>query len=741
MSTILRIITKPPYNLGQMKLAPILLPSLSFVALLAIGCGGGGGGTSSTVHLPTFIPGSVSDADFTAADTTLGTLATQLDGQTDAASVIVAKMKTMKQFAAAQVSASGDAEGWMTDGEIYIVNTSDPDSTGVAGPASVAPAAKTVKPFEIPGAPTAYLIDAMEAARWDPTATIAPGLTKAGYNVVKLSGSIANFLSISNAGLVVLNCHGSNDEDQKGVPTFYLSTSDVVTNPLRHTYDSQLSTGTIAVVKEKVYQNSSHSDFAWIAKFVVSPNYLHQSGVSFAKNSMLLNMACWSNSPLITSQMVGSNGFPGLSVYAGWTLPSLTKYASQSVEFAVDRLLGLDMQPPVDPTNPPPSTWKALVSTLATTQRPDQPWALDTSILSAATGFPGATTKWIFSSSASSKLETIIPSITGADADTPTQTLQIDGSFGSSQGSVLLDGNYLTIKTWSDQSITTDLPSAGGTLVVHSANLGVDGYLLSNSYDYVVLKVGITPNTFVDIGKQQVFTAVATSGALPSNVSYRWSLSGLGSLLGGSPITTKTPNVTYQAPQQSTSDTLTLAVLNSSGNQIATTTYTILVGPSMQAQLTLSGFPNGQGINNGTVTFSGGQGGRALSTEPGLAPPGAEILELDFGPPNPNANPPFTILMALNPGEAVQTNHRYPVTSQGAATTVALDSVDFELGVPMSGPITSGVALGGTGSVTFTNIVDEGGTYTAAFTVTDTGIGSGSTGTVNGKGVAVWKHL
>jgi hypothetical protein len=74
-----------------------------------------------------------------------------------------------------------------------------------------------------------------------------------------------------------------------------------------------------------------------------------------------------------------------------------------------------------------------------------------------------------FQNPGGSALTTLIPSISGYTVDLPSNSLTLQGSFGSGQGSVTLDDDSLTVNSWSNSTITTVLPSAStGKLQVYS---------------------------------------------------------------------------------------------------------------------------------------------------------------------------------------------------------------------------------------------------------------------------------
>jgi hypothetical protein len=79
-------------------------------------------------------------------------------------------------------------------------------------------------------------------------------------------------------------------------------------------------------------------------------------------------------------------------------------------------------------------------------------------------------------------------------------------------------------------------------------------------------------------GAQQVFTVSAVNGfVVPTSATYKWTVTGSGTVGGSGTTTTTTPTVTYTAPNSSTVDTLTVQVIYQ-GNAIAQTSQKISVG-------------------------------------------------------------------------------------------------------------------------------------------------------------------
>jgi hypothetical protein len=116
--------------------------------------------------------------------------------------------------------------------------------------------------------------------------------------------------------------------------------------------------------------------------------------------------------------------------------------------------------------------------------------------------------------------------------------------------------------------------------VAHSlGGASAAGYLLSNSFAYAGLGIGISPpGASLQLSEQKTFTVSVSAGTLPTGASYRYTLTGKGALAGGSPLVTMNNSVAYVAPSVPSTDTLKAEVLDASSTVIATAGAVISVG-------------------------------------------------------------------------------------------------------------------------------------------------------------------
>jgi hypothetical protein len=158
-------------------------------------------------------------------------------------------------------------------------------------------------------------------------------------------------------------------------------------------------------------------------------------------------------------------------------------------------------------------------------------------------------------------------------------------------------------QTTSTPSITyTAKQTANGTDTINLVVKDANGNLVTKGTTTITAQpqfvATITPaSPTLNPGQAQSFSVsvAAKSGAtLPTGVTYQWSVSGQGTLAAP----TNASSASYTAPSTSTTDTLTVKVLDASGTVLATATDSITVQPNIDAW---SG--TWQATINGTLTL------------------------------------------------------------------------------------------------------------------------------------------
>ncbi len=456
-------------------------------------------------------------------------------------------------------------------------------------------------------------------------------------------------------------------------------------------------------------------------------------GITFAQNAFWMSQSCTSYNPVMVKSVLDpAVGFHGVATYAGWTLTELTADTTPTTEYVIDRLLGLNQVEPVDPGNPPPYDIATLTSNIGTTVRPGRNYQYD------ASQGPDGTSEFKIKTAAGSDAPTIIPSVTSANLNAGTHTLTIGGHFGKPQGSVTLNGDFLNVQSWSETSIKVDQPTAtSGTLLVRSlGGPSEDGYLLSNSYPYQSLGIEIqAPNTSVDPSSSETLTVVAISGTIPSGVSYKWAVTGLGTVNGSNQTTTTTPSVTYKAPSQDSSDVISVQVVDSHQTVLAVAQIGIDTAANPSLHLAISG--NWDSLTEGivgTYNFTPGNGVRTTIS-------GLDYIFFEYDPFQQSGGSgtgygvTFTLGMpigqAVTQGEVFTSAPNNQLTGSGQFKLL----LDTDLNDPASG---GNFNPQGSGTLTITSVQQQqDGSYLAHFTLSMTSDVGG--GTITGRGVGTWR--
>jgi hypothetical protein len=212
----------------------------------------------------------------------------------------------------------------------------------------------------------------------------------------------------------------------------------------------------------------------------------------------------------------------------------------------------------------------------------------------------------------------------------------------------------------SHQFTVTVLDSTSGAEVTLNGSVLV-GYALQ-----------ITPaNQSVTQGSASTFTVSNQDGsALPTNVTYQWSVTGAGSLAGGNPSMGLGTTIAYTAPLQAETETLTVKMLNAQGAVLGTgmTTITVAAANTTVTEEIFS-FPSYTTDGNGNPVDLVGYYGMPLAVF--TPPPGFSTYTLL------SDNSIYADQGALVLGEVYASNlgnPNVPITVNGAAPTGYYDT-------------------------------------------------------------------
>lgn len=558
------------------------------LALLMFGCSGS---TSSGPSLDL----AADNPAMAAIDTAWGAAQGQGLSSPAQAQAVLAAMQADPRFVESGISSDNTVWGRFKDGVIYAVGTNDaelqeavpagslarvpvrsapfPQAPALPAWSAMAAPASAPAPRELPGAAKAYVFSSVETARNVPTTALATELAAAGYTVVAGTGRFSDWQGVNGAGVLFSASHGGNVPVPGYGETYFVSSGELFTGGnVQESLVTSLSQGHLVIFTLKVVDSATTSHLE--KRYAFDSHFLTSIAppTMFAPNSLMLLEACSGMSaPGVQFGEALGKGC-GLTVYGGWSIPIFDTRANETTSFFFDRALGLNQFAPVDPSYPPPGDWGAIMATMATTSRASD----GSSTLNQSIEEDGAISKFTFwgVSPMTVSLTTLIPSISDYSIAVKAGTVTLQGSFGSDQGTVTLDGAPLTVITWAKGSIKVTRPTADlGQLQVVSPT-----GLLSNTRVYESLSIALAPLApTLDVGGQRSFTVSATHGdTLPSGGSYLWTVSGSS---GGhvSAATTSSPGVTYTAGTVGGTDTLSVEVYDASSTLVAQASTSITV--------------------------------------------------------------------------------------------------------------------------------------------------------------------
>jgi len=722
-------------------------------ALVLSSCGGsGGGGTPTppefTVLFTNNNSGTVTFAQQAAAETALGNLWTKDLGQPvlTQETALCTLMKSMPVFQSAGYTSAGNTWGMYADGTLLSIYTADPD---LVTQTSTQTAKKMVRPAisgEIPQTQAAYVIDALEPSRNTNSAFVAGELGKAGYMPIPLTGTLADWLSVANAGVLVNWSHGGVWPTKKLVDEYFLESADTPSLSLALTYRAEISAGTVSRCLVEVFnaagKPSSQSRYQFSAQFLTSPTMFKNN------DSVMFNWAC--ESTKIPDFANGLEFTNNLGVYFGWDQEVATGDSNNSILFFFDRMLAENQIAPVSPTSPPPDTWQQAYAEMQKVVRPN---SSDTYAQSAAPEVVGTMTVYHHATLRDPilgnglPLSTIIPAIvSGQTGSISTQPdLEFTGTFGSAQGTATCGGNSLSVLLWTPTSVEVSLPSTAGPVVLASPD-----HLLSNTYNFGG-NVTISPaSTTIIPGNSTQFTAAPPKNQ-QGTLSWKWTLSGQvsavlddGSGHQGISFTTDSATVTLKTTNLDISNMVVtvegFATAASKTASIGTASASVTVNSNVNPVFnwSLSGdWGAAIGTPDGNYKYSGALGDRETLTDNNGNPVDRLFFPYDITPSTGDVN--SIVFIWLPVGEAPKVGQTF---SYGASTKNTFEAwIDNPTspGSPEDPILLYSVATGAAvpGTLTITQVSQQAdGTNVLGFSFIFTDPSGGS---YKGNGIGTWK--
>ena len=620
------------------------------ISVLICGCGGNGS-SIELPPLPDFVPGSVSDAERTAALTEVNAFFETVKADPGRANAILTKLQSMPIFVFVEIAKSKDVAAWFKDGRCLIVATSlDRTYRPALNPIS----SKPTEPEEkgLSHGKKAVLINAFEPARDDATAEIAPNLIDKGYETTLLSGTVEDFKTLQGVGLLFVHAHGMVSTDKFRKSLFWYGTSTRVSATGDAAYRQALDDGTMIYTSAEVLEFDGTSTTQ--TSYTVSTQFLKNAGQSFTPNATWISQSCTSYGAEILKYAVNELQ---IGAYMGWTQPQLTSDSTVTTRLLFDRLLGLNVYLP-GTVKRPPMTFYEVNNLMRDNIRPG------TSITYSSSVSDGVESNFDYTVN-SKDTRTIVPSIVNTSVDVAANSLTIEGYFGpaSGAGPITLNGSILTVKSWTEDKVTVELPAEpSGKLLLRSIGAPSNsGYLFSNSFDYLAIGVKLSPAAAnLAHNELQTFTADIQTGTAPAGAKYRWTVVGDGSVNGSSTVTTTAPTASYRSGNTDGTDTLNLELLDSSNTVVAKAAAVITVGTSSRISFVISGnWDSKKTPPNGSYSYAPGEGTR-FSPEEGL-----EALAFGYNIGAKEQTIGVLVSIIVTPGQPVTAPSTYTVGATG----------------------------------------------------------------------------
>lgn len=309
----------------------------------------------------------------------------------------------------------------------------------------------------LPGSLKARILNSLgtafeDAGSAEAVQSIRSWLDNAGY-ISPLGSSTAgvnDLKQVSGDGVFYMSAHGGQCYARDSTLIFGIWTADEASPANDARYKLDLDSDYVT------YMVALHDNFLGFPTtskhYGITPKFVSRY-MSFGTNSLVYFNACSSNDPTLRAACMSK----GATVYVGWTNPAGSSVAFHAARYLFDRLLGANQYEPENPHQRP------FYYTLIAYDMADRGY--DTCTVE---GYPQAkltfTPSFMPNSGTSLKLAPSILDVTPLVS--PVNTMDIDGLFGSEQGTVSLGNTDLGIVNWASQKIRCTAPQTGGNLVV-----------------------------------------------------------------------------------------------------------------------------------------------------------------------------------------------------------------------------------------------------------------------------------
>jgi hypothetical protein len=373
---------------------------------------------------------------------------------------LAAYIGTQPEFADAGIAADGTVWARFIDGfPVQFITKTVP-------PGSVLPASALKVSGAIPQGDKALLIDVDLLAEGS-LATIEPALQKKGYSTGRLQGSVEDFMSIRNVGVLFISSHGGTLMTKAGRPSYGIMTNEkcVTFDPLSahaNTLKTMYRSGVLAMAGVRVRDTNGVQISLPGTFWSITEQFVHENW-SFTGNSLVVLDACelfLDSRPTLTQGHAVYQDFraalkwAGATSLLGWDGQVSPGFASKAMQLFFDRVLGANAYQPETPPQRPFSYKQVYDWMSANNKHVDQ-------------SFPNA--KLMLEENGTT-LGQLVPSIVHAVVSHPAQNAQYGGEwilelagnfFGPDAGTVTVGNTQLaTVYSWTEGIIIAKLPAS-----------------------------------------------------------------------------------------------------------------------------------------------------------------------------------------------------------------------------------------------------------------------------------------
>lgn len=346
------------------------------------------------------------------------------------------------------------------------------DLTGAAGSALGVPASKKAR-----------LINTMGTNFRNSIPTIRPWLTGAGYDVnVQLDGSVEGLRNLNGDGLIYFSGHGLPGK-APGTHMALWTTTPMTKDTVGH-YRPEVKAGLLAYGDGYVdrlpppfpggVSMVTFEDHIVITEKFVEKYWRPAAGALFYMD------ACVSDDARLKNICLGDK--VKAAAYVGWTDVTYDDMSTASARFFFDRMLGANSYAPFRSPPQRPFDGSAVLNAMATLKRKNG-FPFDTSVKAFGYGVitpftPVAKLRLSLRTGETSPV--LRPGIAFAriaEIATPGW-IELQGSFGNTQGTVTLDGQALTVQSggWQPGTIKCNRPADSGAHATGDLVVTVNGH-------------------------------------------------------------------------------------------------------------------------------------------------------------------------------------------------------------------------------------------------------------------------